>query len=130
LHSAIAQVPIWLDEGLAEFFESSGEPGAVNPAHAVKLRKALPQGWVPELARLEKLVDLWQMTQDDYRESWLWVHYLMRHSPRTRQILIKHVHGLVAGDQSSLCSRLNLDAVHVDSALLDHLESLGPYLRE
>lgn len=130
LHSAIADVPIWLDEGLAEYFETSGQPGAVNPAHARKLRQALPQGWVPDLARLERLRDLWQMTQDDYRESWLWVHYLMRHSSDTRRILIEHVRDLAQGRSGSLCARLIPDASHVDPALLDHLNSLGPYLRE
>lgn len=130
LHSVISQVPIWLDEGLAEYFETADQPGGVNATHARRLGEVVPQGWVPDLSRLERLGDLWQMTQDDYRESWLWVHYLMRHSPDTRKILVERVRELSEGrTDGSLSGRLSSRDPRIDQALLEHLESLGPYLR-
>ena len=130
LHSRIENVPIWLDEGLAEYFETSREPGGVNPTHAHRLRAIAPQGWVPDLKRLEGLQNLWQMTQDDYRESWLWVHYLLRHSPETRRILIDHVAGLAAGrDDAPLSAVVASADPERTRSLLEHLESLKPYLR-
>jgi hypothetical protein len=53
LHSAIKKVPLWLDEGLAEYFEVAGpKPGGINRDYVRRLSVSLARGWQPNLMRL------------------------------------------------------------------------------
>src|SRR5579872_6069545 len=57
LHSVLKEVPLWLDEGLAEYFELPPERRGVNAAHVEQIRQELAAGRKPDLDRLEKLTD-------------------------------------------------------------------------
>lgn len=96
LHSVAEDIPLWIDEGLAEFFEvdqcgdegqsdRNGERGSpdlkklpqINAPHVQMLVAAMADGsWQPSLQRLEAMVDPMELTQLDYAECWLWTHYL------------------------------------------------------
>ena len=78
LHSVCQGVPIWLDEGLAEYFELPVNQNGVNPTSG-KLRAA---GTRFELERLEKLEEVHDMSPAEYRESWAWVHLMLRRRRR------------------------------------------------
>jgi hypothetical protein len=75
LHSVLKDVPLWLDEGLAEFFEIPASWRDVNPSHLDQLRQP---GVRFDLARLEQLTDVQQMTPAEYREAWAWTHLMLR----------------------------------------------------
>ncbi|PQO44351.1 hypothetical protein [Blastopirellula marina] len=78
LNANIGRLPLWLDEGLAEYFEVPPQPGRINPEHLPTLNGALQNGgWRPNLDRLATIDRPEAMTQLDYAESWLWIHYLM-----------------------------------------------------
>ena len=78
LHGAFPQLDLWVDEGLAEYFEVNPDAQGVNSAHVRLLVELIQQGnWRPSLQRLESITDPTQLTQIDYAESWLWVHFLM-----------------------------------------------------
>ncbi len=77
LHVAVGDMPLWLDEGLAEYFEGGGLAPGINPEHMNHLPLDLAAGWSPDLRRLESLRSVREMTPRDYRESWAWVHYLL-----------------------------------------------------
>ena len=77
LHVAVGDLPLWLDEGLAEYFEGPDGRQGLNPEHLARLPDDLRPGWAPDLARLESLKSVREMTPRDYRESWAWVHYLL-----------------------------------------------------
>jgi hypothetical protein len=95
LHAVVPNLPLWLDEGLAEYFEvPRGEVG-LNRAHLDQLAA----GWQPDLARLEQLSTVGQMTQADYAESWAWVHYLLESVPRHRQVLNDHLQHLMGSTE-------------------------------
>ena len=49
----------------------------LNPEHVARLPDDLKAGWRPDLARLESLKSVREMTPRDYRESWAWVHFLL-----------------------------------------------------
>ena len=66
LHSVLRDVPLWLDEGLAEFFELPPEADGVNTQHLDALSRAQFQ---PDLARLEQLTLVEQMKPPEYREA-------------------------------------------------------------
>lgn len=95
LHSRIPHVPLWIDEGLAEYFEVVGpRSGSINTKYASRLGAALSNGWQPDLERLEKLKQFARMSQDDYQESWAWVHFMMHHNAETRAVLIAYLRDL------------------------------------
>ncbi len=78
LHSMVANLPLWLDEGLAEYFEVPRGQHGVNRSRLGLLTARLKQGpWQPDLQRIEQLDDAFEMTQDDYAEVWAWVHFLL-----------------------------------------------------
>ena len=73
LHSTLNSVPLWLDEGLAEYFEvSPNSPGAAHPVHLEELRAANAENWSPNLYRLEMISDFRDLTARDYAECWAW----------------------------------------------------------
>ena len=81
LHSVIRDVPLWLDEGLAEYFEVPPECKGVHYQHLNQIRREPPGNFKPDLARLEGLSQVAQMTPAEYREAWTWVHLMLRDRP-------------------------------------------------
>jgi hypothetical protein len=87
LHSMLPMVPLWLDEGLAEYFEVPAEQRAFdNPYLATVRRNALIR-LAPSMRRLESLGDLSEMGPKEYRDAWAWVHFMM-HGPEPAQIAL------------------------------------------
>lgn len=91
LSARVGTVPLWLDEGLAEYFEV---PGGFNAPHAAALAEELQRGWQPDLERLESLKDVGQMQQQDYREAWAWVHLLLSRGGAPREALLAYLAAL------------------------------------
>ena len=92
LHASLPGVPLWLDEGLAEYYETP-TPGAVNGDYPELLARELAAGRRPDLNRLERLTDFAALTREDYAESWAWVHWLMSGD---RSALLAHLESLDA----------------------------------
>lgn len=126
LHSSLGRVPLWLDEGLAEYFEVAGEKaGGMNSDHAQQLTAALHNGWRPDLARLEKMTEFSQMQKIDYQEAWVWVHYMLHASEDTRQVLVDYLLQLrTGGSEESLRTRLLRVQPEIETRFLAHLASL------
>ena len=128
LHACLNHVPLWLDEGLAEYFEvpRSGQP---RPDYARQLSQSLEGGWRPDLKRLELLSDFSQMRRIDYQEAWAWVHFMLHASPDTREVLIGYLHDL---RQSALAESLHqrLKRVHpeIEHRMLAYLTTLNTTL--
>lgn len=88
LHGSVPNAPLWIDEGLAEYFETPRAEGNLNRPHMHLLAKKFrDQLWTPNLGRLEMISRPEDLQQIDYAEAWLWVHFLLQHSPATGQIL-------------------------------------------
>ena len=77
LHSSSRSVPIWLDEGLAEYYEMPPGWNGVNYQHVDQLQQTLAGGQKLNLARLEKLEEVHEVNHGEYREAWAWVHFMM-----------------------------------------------------
>jgi hypothetical protein len=93
LHSVLRDVPLWLDEGLAEFFELPPENDGVNPQHLDVLKHG---AFEPDLTRLEELTQVEQMKPPEYREAWAWVHLMLRSRPQARVALLSYLQQLRA----------------------------------
>jgi hypothetical protein len=95
LHASLKTVPLWLDEGLAEYFEVVGpQPGTINLDYAGRLATAILNNWRPDIARLERLQDVSQMQRVDYQEAWAWVHFMLHSDPDLKQELLSHLRDL------------------------------------
>jgi len=130
VHAVVPTVPLWLDEGIAEYFElPRGEQG-IHPAHAAHLSGRFLEGtWRIDLARLEGLASAGEMSQDHYAESWVWVHWLLNTPPLRRRILQDYLADLRRdGKTAPLSARLayyERDPATTTAAVTTHLESLA-----
>ncbi len=114
LHAAVPQMPLWLDEGLAEYFEVPRGQGGLNRPHVDLLwDMAKQEHWRPNMQRLEKLTDAVQMDQRDYAESWAWVYFFLNSPPERRQILTDYLADLRARGASESLS-VRLAALHIE----------------
>jgi hypothetical protein len=77
LHASLATVPLWLDEGLAGYFEVLPEKRLNKSPHFSAVLWNARFGVVPDLAELEKMDDAAAMGKNEYRDSWAWVHFLL-----------------------------------------------------
>jgi hypothetical protein len=130
LHAAIGAVPLWLDEGLAEYFETPGAADGLHTRHVAELQAAIQQGWRPALTRLESLRQLRQMTSRDYREAWGWVYFMLQDSPQGREVLLGYLQDLRAGTcREPLSARLFQHSSRPDVALVNYLSRLEPVIQ-
>lgn len=126
LHLAVGDLPLWLDEGLAEFFEGPDGRKGLNPEHLARLPDDLKAGWRPDLARLETLKSVREMTPRDYREAWAWVHYLLTGPGSGKAELLAYI-GLLrqsASPPASLSERLTSLDPGASQRLLAHIEQV------
>ena len=123
LHAGLKSVPLWLDEGIAEYFEvSSKDHKRINIEHAHRLSTAVQNGWRPDLRRLESLEDVAEMHRLDYQESWAWVHFLLHDSPDSRLLLLDYLTELRDTDQpSSLAERIEAEMPYASDRLLGYV---------
>ena len=126
LHSVLTDVPLWLDEGLAEFFEVPAAWDGVNTDHLAMLRTekgvASPR---PDLKRLEQLSEVQQMTPADYREAWAWVHLMLRSTPGAKKVLIDTIQELRTNPRPGpIRPRLADVFLSLDEAIDRHLGEL------
>ncbi|GAC1465631.1 MAG: hypothetical protein NVSMB9_05420 [Isosphaeraceae bacterium] len=91
LHEAVGDLPLWLDEGLAEYFEGPRDRNGLNPEHVARISDDLKSGWKPDLSRLETLKNIREMSPRDYRESWAWVHYLLKEGGPGKAALLAYL---------------------------------------
>jgi hypothetical protein len=124
LHAALPVLPLWLDEGLAEYFELPPAAAGRHAEHLALLQQAHAQGtWSPDLARLEGLTSAVALTQLDYAESWLWTHWLLADHVRQQwlQTTLKECRAERIAVPVSLQLRAHESQPH--RALLEHLAS-------
>jgi hypothetical protein len=94
LHSVLKDVPLWLDEGLAEYYETPPEWQGVNYNHLALIRRNPDKPFQPDLARLEQLSQVQQMNPAEYREAWAWVHLMLRDKPEAKTVLVGYLQQL------------------------------------
>jgi hypothetical protein len=126
LHAVVQGLPLWLDEGLAEYFETARGTHGINPPHVGELVSLARQGrWAPKLRRLEALRSPSEMSQAEYAEAWLWVHWLLETEPQRRQLLQVYLADLRRDPGiPPLSVRLRQAGGNPDAMLVEHLRSL------
>lgn len=97
LNASLAYVPLWLDEGIAEYFEPIAAHRHARNSHlaAVKIRALL--GQVPDLGSLESVSELSEMSAGNYRDAWSWVHFMLHESEQSRATLTRFLEDIQSG---------------------------------
>ena len=126
LHARLKTVPLWLDEGLAEYFEVAGPTaGGINSDYGRRLTAALSNGWRPDVERLEQLQHVQNMQRIDCQEAWAWVHCMLHSTPTLRQVLLDYLQDLRSTSQPGpLSKRLRRAEPELDQRLLNYVASL------
>lgn len=97
LHRTLPFVPLWIDEGLAEYLEVQPERRAKS-SRLLAMKWKCRTGWRPDLRRLESIPSAARMTSDHYRDSWAWTHYLLNESDQTRTLFRTYLAAVSAGE--------------------------------
>ncbi|WP_145369055.1 hypothetical protein [Maioricimonas rarisocia] len=124
LHSSLPFVPLWLDEGLAEYFEIPRGERASRGRYLSSLRRSMFFGWKPNLRRLEARQSVTEMDSDDYRDSWAWVHFLLHGPVEARQVLSNYLDDIHSGRViTPFSERLYQRVPDANQQLILHLRS-------
>ena len=123
LHTALPYVPMWLDEGFAEYFEvSPGQREKKNPHHG-ELKRAIWGGWRPELERLEAIKKFEEMSKQDYRDAWGAIHFILHGPPAAREALAAYFAEIESGNAPTpLSQHLRRRIPNLEQRIIDHLK--------
>lgn len=125
LHSYLPMVPLWLDEGLAEYFEvSESERYAGNP-HLRSASRAVRWGQFSSLTNLEQQTEFSAMKADDYRDAWAWVHWLLHGPTDVQEEFLSYLADIQAHRvPGTLSTRLRSQSSLEASTVSNHLASV------
>ncbi|MGW8257840.1 MAG: DUF1570 domain-containing protein, partial [Thermoguttaceae bacterium] len=127
IHSTTSNLPLWLDEGLAEYFEVPRSQEGLNRNNLKLLVRRMEQEhWRPDLRRLEQLDPTEDLSQKDYAESWAWAHFLLQTRPEYAELLRSYISQTRRlGAATSLAKGVFASIGDPNAALLEHLKILS-----
>lgn len=97
LASALGRsVPIWLDEGIAEYFEQPPRERLTNADWRALTAERLRSGQFSSLESLEKIAGMNEMTSVKYGDSWAWVCWFLNGPEAVRDVLPQYLNDLAA----------------------------------
>ncbi|GAB5406730.1 MAG: hypothetical protein Aurels2KO_49610 [Aureliella sp.] len=82
-------LPLWLDEGIAEYFEAQPGSRFDGNTHLSEVVDRAVRGVVPKLDELDRITDLHDFTGAHYRDSWSWVHFMLHRNRIARRLIIR-----------------------------------------
>jgi hypothetical protein len=117
-------LPLWLDEGLAEYFETPIDTIDAQHEHLARIPEDLKEGWIPDLSHLESLTSIHQMSPRDYREAWAWVHLMLSNEmPGSSPLLDYLKTGRSGSEAQSVAQILNARGAS-GKTLVAHIQTL------
>lgn len=125
LHSILPMVPLWLDEGLGEYFEMAREDRFAEHPHLRSIRSQVRWGRVPQMKKLELLGDLEEMKPQHYRDAWSWTHFMLHGPPKAKTTLTAYLRDIQAQvPPGQLSLRLQRQVPQLRRAYLDHFRRI------
>jgi hypothetical protein len=123
LHGALPVVPLWLDEGLAEYFEVPPSQRAFDNPHFEALRWNLRLGMMRTMEQMEERSELADMNAFDYRYAWAWVHYTLHGPEAAHRVLVEYLSDLRQGAPAGrLSTRLTAVVPNPPGRLVQHFK--------
>jgi hypothetical protein len=119
LHQHLPFLPLWIDEGLAEYLEEP-EFSRSDSNRTKSARWKAHIGWLPSLQALENIPKAESMDADDYRDSWAMACLLLNESESSRQALRDYLAVIHKGEAPGPFSKFQKTA---DSAVFSRANS-------
>ena len=129
LHASVPKIPIWIDEGLAEYYEAPVPRRASDHPNVRDVKIALRLGLFPSLERLESKTDFDEMGEAEYQSSWAWAHFLLNGPPEARAAL-QHCMAEWSQQEGSVETDTPPSSVSVRQELETHLPNARRLLKE
>ena len=131
VHAVVPTIPLWLDEGVAEFFDLPRSEQGVQAAHVAYLSGRLLEGtWRPDIDRMEALASAGDLSQDHYAEAWCWTHWMLHTTLQRCRLLQDYLADVRRASQTApLSARLrHAEGLGTDlsATLRSHVETLMP----
>jgi hypothetical protein len=87
LHNALPMVPLWMDEGLAEYYEVARDDRYAKNPHLRAVIRNAGKHELPSLSKLESINDLAEMGTREYQQAFAWMHFCLHGQETARQTL-------------------------------------------
>ncbi|MEX0679146.1 MAG: DUF1570 domain-containing protein [Pirellulales bacterium] len=124
LHAWLPMVPLWLDEGLAEYFEVPSQERPFREDYLDKLKWNIRLGTITRLVQLEGRRQLAEMSEADYRYAWAWVHFMLHGPAEAHDELVAFLADIHARiPPGRLSERLERRLPGIDRRLVEHLKA-------
>lgn len=91
LHASLAVVPLWLDEGLAEYFEVAATERVYGNQHLASAKWRHRVIGFPGLRKLERIDLTSRMRKTEYTAAWSWVHFMLHGNKAAKQELLAYL---------------------------------------
>jgi len=125
LNTNLSNLPIWVDEGLATYYEAE-PPHGWQPRFHAALADHVKSGGRPDLARLERLKRMQEMGALEYAESWSWIHLCMHGPQELRGVLRAYLSALgQPRSQAQLSEYIGRRLKDPQAAWLHHFDLAG-----
>jgi len=123
LHAVLPDVPLWLDEGLAEYFEQPIEQRAYDCPHLAAVKRRAWWAMTPDLNDLERRTSPEEMGKAQYRDAWAIVHFALHGPPEARRELRAYLSDLASGAPAEpLSARWQRHWPELSTALRRHFD--------
>ncbi len=89
LHSRVGRIPIWLDEGLAEYFEVASADRQKKAPYYAQIKRTVSYNLinpVPDLKKLEGISEMIKFYERNYRDSWAWMNFMLNDKQRQQVV--------------------------------------------
>jgi hypothetical protein len=121
LHASLPMVPLWLDEGLAEYFEVPPDERAFDSPHLLGVKWSARLGLIPQMEKLDEIREVSEMSIAQYRQAWAWVHFMLHGPPEARDELVRYLADIQAhSPPGRLGERLRRRLPDLDQKMADH----------
>jgi hypothetical protein len=124
LHADLPMVPLWLDEGLAEYFEVAPKDRARRNPYMGTMRLMAQLGVAPKITSLEKRASVSEMGGSHYRYSWAWVHFMLHGSREAHTELVRYLDDIRAKTPpGQLSDRLSRRVPRLNKQFVKHFRT-------
>ena len=118
-------VPLWLDEGIAEYFEVPETERIRQHPHLKRVRRQVRWRSAPSLSKLESIGRLANMGNEEYEQAWSWVHFMLHGPTEARRELSDFLRQIQANSPPEpLSRRLPRVIPNVDREFRHHFRNL------
>jgi len=125
LHASLQIIPLWLDEGLAEYFEVPRDERVHGSPHLTSLQRWNSRfTWRLHLEGLAEKEEMSQMSSRDYRDAFSVVHFLIHGPPEAQRLLHNYLTDIQGGDvPPPLTEQISKSFPRPEVAIVEHIRS-------